>query len=106
MTIFEHLLNQHDVLTTILSAAPLVSILISSRNRLNIEAEQLYELQGLPYPQSDIKNIEISKTEESEAVSLFLIRRQKVQHDFKLDENNYSDVLQLCQNLWGMPLAI
>ena len=102
---FEHLLDQHHVLTSILSA-PQVSILVSSRHRLNIEAEQLYELEGLSYPQSNIEEVQLSEAENFEAVHLFIIRRQKVQHDFKLDEHNYFEILQLCQKLCGMPLAI
>jgi DNA-binding SARP family transcriptional activator len=50
---FEHLLAGASLLVDILQAAPQVRLLITSRARLNLAAEQVYPLVGLAYPTAD-----------------------------------------------------
>lgn len=47
---FEHLLDSSDLLLDILKEASYVKIIITSRERLHVQAEFLIELQGLSFP--------------------------------------------------------
>lgn len=47
---FEHLLDGVDLLSNILSQAPGVTLLATSRERLHLQEEWSYEVQGMAYP--------------------------------------------------------
>jgi predicted ATPase len=47
---FEHVLDAADLVADILSAAPGVQVLITSRERLHLRAERVYAVGGLPVP--------------------------------------------------------
>ncbi len=49
---FEHLLEGANLLSDILRHAPGITLLVTSRARLNLQEEWVYELQGLPFPDS------------------------------------------------------
>src|SRR5262249_1120837 len=50
---FEHLLDGADLVSDILAHAPYVTILITPRERLNLQAEWLFDVKGLTYPPHD-----------------------------------------------------
>jgi hypothetical protein len=50
---FDHLLDGIDLVTAILAHAPQVTILVTSRARLKLQAEWLFDVQGLAYPPED-----------------------------------------------------
>jgi len=50
---FEHLLAGADLVNDILTRAPRITILITSRERLNLQAEWLFDVDGLAYPPED-----------------------------------------------------
>jgi predicted ATPase len=47
---FEHLLEGAGLLTEILLQAPQVKILVTSRERLNVQPEWVLPIGGLPFP--------------------------------------------------------
>ena len=49
---FEHLLEGASVVSEILEKAPQVMVLVTSRQRLSLQTEWLYEVNGLNYPNS------------------------------------------------------
>jgi tetratricopeptide (TPR) repeat protein len=65
----EHLLNDIGWLSELLAAAPDVKILATSRERLNLQAEQIVHLGGLPTPAADH-----AEPEKFAAVALFARR--------------------------------
>src|SRR5512140_1945620 len=47
---FDHLLDEAVLVRDMLLAAPRLKVLVTSREKLNLEAELLYNLDGLPLP--------------------------------------------------------
>lgn len=99
---FEHLLRKVDLLTGILKQAPQVKILVTSRERLNLQGEWVFEVRGLVYPQDN----QISKVEEHSAVALFLQRAYRVHSSFTLTEADKPHIVRICRLVAGMPLSI
>ncbi len=99
---FEHLLEGKRLLTDILQNAPDVSMLTTSRERLNLYGEYLFTLQGLGATESGIAD----DGQESEAVELFMQSARRVQANFALTEDGRPYLLTLCEKVAGMPLAL
>jgi predicted ATPase/transcriptional regulator with XRE-family HTH domain len=98
----EHLLDGVELFTGILGRSPRVKLLVTSRERLNLQSEWVFEIRGLPVPPSD-------QAEEFEAygsVALFLQSARRVQIDFEVRDDERPWVVQICQMLEGMPLGI
>lgn len=99
---FEHLIGGVPILVEILKTAPKVKIIITSRERLYISGEQVFEVQGLSYPDRD----EISGTDKFGAIKLFTDRARSVVPDFIQTKENLSPIIRICQTLEGVPLAL
>ncbi|MBN9391088.1 MAG: tetratricopeptide repeat protein [Chloroflexi bacterium] len=99
---FEHLIDGVDIVVDILEAAPLVNIITTSRERLNVRGEHFYLLQGLNF-QTDVG---LAEAASMEAVRLFVQSAKRVQPGFRLDESNLADLLKICQLVQGMPLGL
>jgi predicted ATPase/DNA-binding XRE family transcriptional regulator len=106
---FEHLLAGAAVLHTILAHAPQVTLLVTSRERLNLQAEWLFEVEGLSYPtklNEAVTQRSVEGLPDYSAIHLFVQRALQVQPEFTLSEANLSSVVKLCQHVSGLPLAI
>ncbi len=108
---FEHLLNDESVklVSDISNAAPQSKILLTSRERLNVEGEYIFRVEGLETP---LDGTLLSKPEADSipptfsALQLFEQCAIRVQPSFKISYDNYSPVVQICRNVQGLPLAI
>jgi predicted ATPase/DNA-binding CsgD family transcriptional regulator len=98
---FEHLLIGAPILSTILSYAPNVKILVSSREALNLQEEWLYPLKGMSIPLSTYT----TSLEDYEAVQLFLYHARRVQPSFDL-AHEHESIIRICTMTAGLPLAI
>lgn len=98
---FEHLLEGTKLLTDILEAAAGVKILVTSRERLNVQEEWALVLDGLAFP----KNAAHDTLESYSAVQLFVQRARQIQVGFLLAENGDA-VTAICQRTEGMPLGL
>ena len=94
---FEHLLPAAGLVTRIVEAAPDVKVVATSRERLGIGSEWIYEVSGLDVEAG-------SEAQPGEAVNLFVDRARRAGATIDLD--NHDDVARLCKLLGGMPLAI
>lgn len=115
---FEHLVAGAGLLVELLQAAPGVRLLVTSRERLNLQEEWVWEVGGLDYPAEDwtggLAGVErgddmqasISGLQAYDAVALFCLQAQRVRGDFSLTENEAPHVLRLCQLVEGAPLAL
>ncbi len=103
----EHLLGVTRLLLRILQEAPNVVLLITSRERLNVQAEDLITLHGLPVPpNTEPGAIEPGDALHYAAVRLFVDRARRLRKSFQLNAENVTDVVQICQLVEGMPLGI
>lgn len=99
---FEQLVNERELLSQLLSSAPELKLLVTSRVRLNLNDETTVELQGLAVPEHDgTQNIE-----QYGAVKLFMEKAKEAHPQFELSPEARASVLQLCRFLSGMPLSI
>ncbi|MCA9930175.1 MAG: tetratricopeptide repeat protein [Anaerolineales bacterium] len=98
---FEHLLDSAAFVSDILQQAPHVKILVTSRERLHLRWEWLFDVRGLSYPQDEIdeQNMHYS------AIQLFAQSAVRVRPDFSLAAEG-ANVARLCRLVEGMPLAI
>jgi non-specific serine/threonine protein kinase len=90
----------------LLREIPRLHILATSREALCAPGEITWRVPSLSLPESDrIEDVEKIR-ESSEAVRLFEDRAKAIQQEFRLTEKSASAVIQICQHLDGIPLAI
>lgn len=100
---FEQLLpEQADTLVSdLLNGCPGLTILVTSREVLNLRQEWVWRVSGLAFPQEQAAE----SAEKFDAVQLFVERARHIRTDF-LIENDLAHVLQICRLVEGMPLAL
>jgi predicted ATPase len=98
----EHLLEGVGMFTEILEGCPLVKLLVTSRERLSLLSEWVFEIQGLPVPHND----PLEQFEAYSSVALFLQSARRVRAGFEMREAERQWVLKICQIMEGMPLGI
>jgi predicted ATPase/DNA-binding SARP family transcriptional activator len=99
---FEHLrIEGAKLLASLLNQTHFLKILITSRERLNMIAESIMEVQGLAVP----ANITDENAENYSSVKLFLQNARKVFPRFSYP-NNKEAIIQICQLVDGIPLGI
>ena len=107
---FEQLMDTVPLLVELLSTAPAVTCLISSRHPLQVQAERQLLLDGLAYPaQSDLApshQITPALIEQYSAVAFFLERAQHIAPNFTPTPEDWPAIVQICRLVQGMPLAI
>ncbi len=99
---FEHIIEGAELVGEMLSAAPGLKILATSREKLGIGAEKVFEVKGLRYPREDSG----APWEASSAVQLFLKGARRVRPDFTLAPEDRAPLLHICRSLEGMPLGL
>jgi len=98
----EHLLDGVGVFTDILRDCPQVKLLVTSRERLTLLSEWVFETQGLPVPPDD----QVEQFEAYSSVALFLQSARRVRSGFEIREAEREWVLKICRTMEGMPLGI
>jgi predicted ATPase/DNA-binding SARP family transcriptional activator len=113
----EHLLAESEVLSELLRGAPAITLLTTSRERLNLQEEWLFPLEGLALTQpplnppqrggSPIPPLRGVRGGQglTEAVQLFQQTAQRLQPDFDLPAHLHA-VAQICRLVEGLPLGI
>lgn len=103
-----------ELLLDLLQAAPELKLLVTSRERLNIQEEWVVEVGGLGYPGRSARErrhmgedpLPATQLQAYSAVALFLQHARRLQAGFALTEANQADVVRLCQLAQGMPLGL
>ncbi len=102
---FEHLLEAAPLVSDLLSAAPDLRVLVTSREALRLYGEQQYPVPPLRLPDLSVIRSSSALTDH-ESVALFIQRSQAVKPDFTLTDEDASRVAEICVRLDGLPLAI
>ncbi|MCJ7512405.1 MAG: tetratricopeptide repeat protein [Anaerolineales bacterium] len=99
----EHLLPAaRALLMSLLENARKLSILVTSQERLGLQAEWCYEVEGLEVaPQSPQPGIQ-----HVESVELFLERGRRINRRLGAEGRELADVHRICRLVEGIPLAI
>jgi predicted ATPase len=80
-------------------------ILATSLVPLGLRAEREYPVPPLSLP-ADAARLSVKQLTSSPAVALFVDRAQRVRSDFALTDSNAAAVIEICERLEGIPLAI
>jgi predicted ATPase len=99
---FEHLLEGADLVTDLLHTAPGLKILATTRVRLNVQGEQIFQLAAMDLPDLDTAADAASYS----AVKLFLQSARRVRPCFELDTDSLGHIARICRLVGGMPLGI
>ena len=107
---FEHLLAGANLLVEILEAAPQLKLLVTSRERLHLQCETRFPVEGLDYPPL-AESLSTDKAEQRalsqfDAVKLFLQGVSRDASEFEPTPDDLRHIAQVCQTVQGMPLAI
>lgn len=98
----EHLLAGVPLLAAIVAQSPGVTLLVTSRERLNLMGEWVYELEGLPVPAGE----DTPQPESCVSVVLFIQNARRASSVFSLHEGDLTCVARICRRLEGTPLGI
>ncbi|MDT8307010.1 MAG: BTAD domain-containing putative transcriptional regulator [Anaerolineae bacterium] len=99
---FEHLLAAAPLLAEIVAAAPGVSVLVTSRERLKLQTEHVYILQGF----ADWEWETLAQAAEDPAVQLFLYHARRVRPSFVLRDEHLQPLRTILELVQAMPLAL
>jgi predicted ATPase/class 3 adenylate cyclase/uncharacterized protein HemY len=102
---FEHVISAGSFLGKLLMTCPDLRIMVTSRQRLDIYGEYEYPVPVMNVP-GEILPQDWRMLAINDAVSLFLQRAQAAKPEFDLTAENVEDVVNICRNLDGLPLAI
>lgn len=100
---FEQLLDATAFLIQLAREAPHVTLLVTSRERLNLRAEWILRIGGLDFPSAVMPSRALR---DYQAVHLYLARAQRVAASFVPNEQDEKQIARVCQMLWGSPLGI
>ncbi len=104
---FEQLMDGVQLLARIHRTAPDLHILVTSRQKLALHGERLYGLQGLSYPENMELEIEAGQLlADYSAADLFAVSARRINPEFKLRDDETKALIELCQLVEGLPLAM
>ncbi len=92
-----------ESIAQLLAMAPGLHVLATSRQLLDLNGEQAFELDGLPLP---LPGGSAAQASINPAVMLFIDRARAARADFAPDADQLAAVVGLVRLLGGMPLAI
>jgi predicted ATPase/transcriptional regulator with XRE-family HTH domain len=102
---FEHVLVDPgciDLVGELVNGAPGLTLLVTSREPLNLQQEWVFDVQGLPLPTS----AQVSALEESSAAQLFVQRAKQVGVNVTATVDEREAVWQICRLVEGLPLGL
>lgn len=99
----EHLTEGADMLLYLINHAPGLKMIITSRERLNLHEEWVYDVQGMPYPTEQIDH---ERADEYSAVKLFIQNARRILPGFIPSKEELNGIINICKIVDGIPLAI
>lgn len=104
----EHLLDHVAAfVAAVLAGTGEVTVLVTSRQGLGVAGEHVVEVEPLAWPESgDPAEADPESARAFPSVALFADRASTVLRGFTLDRDNVGDVVAICRELDGVPLAL
>jgi predicted ATPase/DNA-binding winged helix-turn-helix (wHTH) protein len=92
----------------LLRGCPDLKVLTTSQQRLDFVSERLMWLPplDLPPPPEEAESLSLDAIASAPAVALLLARGRAVQPAISLGRDNVADIVEICRQLDGMPLAL
>ena len=102
----EHLIEDTaPIVAELLLSCHRLKILTTSREALRVPGEWLYPVPTLTVP-TETSSIDVEKASQFSALTLFAERARAVRPDFTLNTDNIQAVVNICNQLDRLPLAI
>jgi predicted ATPase len=102
---FEQVLDAAPLVAELLTGAPALTVLVTSREMLHVRGEYEYEVPPLAVPnRAHLPSLE--HLTQYAAVQLFIARAQAAKRDFAVTNATAPAVAEICVQLDGLPLAI
>lgn len=98
---FEHLIQGADLLNELLTQAPRLKLLVTSRERLNLQGEWTLELSGLSLPPETQPAVG-----SYDALELFEQSARRANPNIQFSEQDRAAAIRICNRVEGLPLAI
>lgn len=98
----EHLLAGVGLIARLLQHTTALTLLVTSRERLALRTEWVFDLTGLAVPSADCADTDVAS---NAAATLFAQRARQVQRSFDLATEQQA-VAQICRMVEGLPLAL
>src|SRR5215204_4347146 len=102
---FEHVLLAAPLVSDLMALCPRLKVLVTSRVLLRVTGEHALPVPPLTLPEVG-GHVPIDVLMRSEAVQLFAQRGKAVSPSFAVSEGNAPLMVDICQRLDGVPLAI
>src|SRR5215208_3774252 len=102
---FEQVLGAAALVTELLSAAPNLKVVTTSRILLRLYGEYEFAVPPLEVPDPGRRQ-SLEQVTQYEAVRLFIERARAAKADFAVTSDNAPEVAEICVRLDGLPLAI
>jgi len=89
------------VVETLLDTAPGLTLLVTTRERLNLLSEWVFVLSGMTLPKGDVATLQ-----EHGAIRLFIQSAQRAVVGFEPTAEELTSIARICRLVEGFPLAI
>ncbi|MGB7861348.1 MAG: adenylate/guanylate cyclase domain-containing protein [Acidimicrobiia bacterium] len=101
---YEQILPEASLVAELLTSAPGLKIVITSRAPLHLTLEHEYSVPPMRFPEKELETF--AEIGSYESVELFVQRATSVNPSFRFDASNAEEIGQLIRRLDGLPLAI
>jgi predicted ATPase len=102
---FEHVEEAATIVDEMLTAAPDLKVLVTSRAVLHLYGEYEFSVPPLDVPDPGIE-LKAAELSQYSAIQLFVERATLVVPDFSLTAENAYSIAQICARVDGLPLAL
>jgi predicted ATPase/class 3 adenylate cyclase len=103
---FEQVTASATTAAKLLVDCPRLKLLVTSREALHVRGEHLFAVPPLSLPSPARRQASGEQLARYEAIQLFVERAREVEPEFRLTDDNAASVVEICQRLDGLPLAI
>lgn len=97
---FEHLVEGSEFLSQVIEKAPRVEMMATSRERLGVQSEWVFDVEGLHVPGNG------GGPAGDGAIRLFAERARQADAAFSLGDDERPHAARICRLVYGMPLGI
>ena len=101
---YEHLMEGATLPAELLEICRNLKVLVTSRERLNLEEEWVFPVEGLAFPPDSESVLERAKY--FDALRLFAQRARRVRPDFVITHEDLPHALEICRLVEGSPLGL
>lgn len=101
---FENVMDAAGLISDIMANAPKVTLVVTSRERLRLRGEQVFDVDSMKTPSKADETAQ--KLGKLPVAQLFLQSAQRVMPHFELRDDNAPDVAEVIRLVGGLPLGV